>query len=42
MPARQRTRDVGGETDHALWLAPAEAASLPVLPPTAHTQMRGV
>jgi 8-oxo-dGTP pyrophosphatase MutT (NUDIX family) len=40
LPALQRTRDVGGEADHAVWLNPRDAASLPVLPPTAHTLVR--
>jgi len=40
LPVDQRTRDVGGEADHALWLAPADAARLPMLPPTAHTLAR--
>ena len=40
LPVHQRTRDVGGEADHALWLPPADATSLPMLPPTAHTLMR--
>jgi 8-oxo-dGTP pyrophosphatase MutT (NUDIX family) len=40
LPVDQRTRDVGGEADHALWLPPAEAARLPMLPPTAHTLAR--
>lgn len=37
LPADQRTRDVGEEADHSVWITPAEAASLPMLPPTAHT-----
>jgi 8-oxo-dGTP pyrophosphatase MutT (NUDIX family) len=40
LPVDQRTRDVGGEADHALWLPPADAARLPMLPPTAHTLAR--
>jgi 8-oxo-dGTP pyrophosphatase MutT (NUDIX family) len=40
LPVHQRTRDVGGEADHALWLPPADATSLPMLPPTAHTLLR--
>jgi 8-oxo-dGTP pyrophosphatase MutT (NUDIX family) len=34
MPDGQRTRDVGGESDHAVWAPPAEMAELPMLPPT--------
>lgn len=37
LPAGQVTRDVGGEADHALWVRPADALSLPMLPPTAYT-----
>jgi 8-oxo-dGTP pyrophosphatase MutT (NUDIX family) len=37
MPADQRARDVGGEADHTVWLSPAEAATLPMLPPTLYT-----
>jgi 8-oxo-dGTP pyrophosphatase MutT (NUDIX family) len=36
MPEGQRTRDVGGESDHAVWAAPAVMAELPMLPPTRH------
>jgi 8-oxo-dGTP pyrophosphatase MutT (NUDIX family) len=37
LPADQSTRDVGGESEHSAWLAPAEAARLPMLPPTKYT-----
>lgn len=37
LPEAQRTRDVGGEAEHTLWLHPSEAARLPMLPPTAYT-----
>jgi 8-oxo-dGTP pyrophosphatase MutT (NUDIX family) len=43
LPAGQRTRDVGGESDRAVWMRPAEAfdgfrdGSLAMLPPTAVT-----
>jgi 8-oxo-dGTP pyrophosphatase MutT (NUDIX family) len=37
LPAEQRTRDVGGEADHALWITAREALALPMLPPTAYT-----
>jgi 8-oxo-dGTP pyrophosphatase MutT (NUDIX family) len=37
LPTDQRTRDVGGETEHTMWLAPAEASRLPMLPPTSFT-----
>jgi 8-oxo-dGTP pyrophosphatase MutT (NUDIX family) len=37
LPAEQRTRDVGGEADHALWTTPERALELPMLPPTAYT-----
>jgi 8-oxo-dGTP pyrophosphatase MutT (NUDIX family) len=40
LPVHQRTRHVGGEADHALWLRPGDAATLPMLPPTAHTLAR--
>jgi 8-oxo-dGTP pyrophosphatase MutT (NUDIX family) len=40
LPGDQRTRDVGGEADHSLWLRPADAARLPMLPPTAHTLLQ--
>jgi len=40
LPTYQRIRDVGGESDHGLWLPPARASSLPLLPPTAHTLAR--
>jgi 8-oxo-dGTP pyrophosphatase MutT (NUDIX family) len=41
LPASQRTRDVGGEADHCVWLSPAAAldalrrGELAMLPPTA-------
>jgi 8-oxo-dGTP pyrophosphatase MutT (NUDIX family) len=35
LPVDQVTRDVGGEADHSVWLAPGEATGLPMLPPTA-------
>jgi 8-oxo-dGTP pyrophosphatase MutT (NUDIX family) len=34
LPVGQRTRRVGGEASHALWLAPDQSADLPMLPPT--------
>lgn len=37
LPENQRTREVGGEADHGVWQRVAEAAGLPMLPPTAHT-----
>jgi 8-oxo-dGTP pyrophosphatase MutT (NUDIX family) len=37
MPAGQSARTVGGEADHALWLPPADALALPMLPPTSRT-----
>ena len=37
LPAEQRTRDVGGESVHAVWAPPAELSGLQMLPPTAHT-----
>jgi 8-oxo-dGTP pyrophosphatase MutT (NUDIX family) len=43
LPAGQRTRDVGGEADRAVWMRPAEAyngfrtGALAMLPPTAVT-----
>jgi 8-oxo-dGTP pyrophosphatase MutT (NUDIX family) len=37
LPAEQRTRDVGGESVHAVWAPPAELAGLQMLPPTAYT-----
>ena len=37
LPAGQRARTVGGEADHAVWLPPAEARGLPLLPPTSRT-----
>jgi 8-oxo-dGTP pyrophosphatase MutT (NUDIX family) len=41
LPPEQRTREVGGESDHGRWLTPADAvAALPLLPPTVHTLRR--
>lgn len=40
LPDGQRTRDLGGESDHSAWLSPAEAAKLPMLPPTRYTLER--
>jgi 8-oxo-dGTP pyrophosphatase MutT (NUDIX family) len=37
LPAGQRARTVGGEADHAVWLPPAAALDLPLLPPTLRT-----
>jgi 8-oxo-dGTP pyrophosphatase MutT (NUDIX family) len=37
LPVGQRPRDVGGESVRTRWLRPSEAASLPMLPPTALT-----
>ncbi|HEX6872278.1 MAG TPA: NUDIX hydrolase [Micromonosporaceae bacterium] len=37
LPADQRTRDVSGEADLTAWVRPADAAQLPMLPPTAYT-----
>jgi 8-oxo-dGTP pyrophosphatase MutT (NUDIX family) len=37
LPDRQRPRDVGGEAVRTRWLAPADAPSLPMLPPTSFT-----
>ena len=34
LPAGQRTRDVGGEASHAVWLPAGQAADLSMLPPT--------
>src|SRR4051794_1262898 len=34
LPAGQRTRHVGGEAAHALWVAPDRAADLRMMPPT--------
>jgi 8-oxo-dGTP pyrophosphatase MutT (NUDIX family) len=36
MPAEQQTADAAGEADHAIWLPPAQALQLPMLPPTRH------
>jgi hypothetical protein len=37
MPDEQQARDVGGEADHTVWLPPAQAVTLPMLPPTLYT-----
>lgn len=37
LPAGEQPADAEGEADHALWLPPAEAVTLPMLPPTRHT-----
>ena len=37
LPSDQLPRDVGGEADHRVWLTPAEATQLPMLPPTLYT-----
>ena len=37
LPAEQRTRDVGGESVHAVWAPPAQLSGLEMLPPTAYT-----
>jgi len=37
LPQGQSTRDVGGEAAEVVWLPPAQAAQLPMLPPTAWT-----
>jgi 8-oxo-dGTP pyrophosphatase MutT (NUDIX family) len=37
LPTGQRARTVGGEADHEVWLPPAEALALPLLPPTSQT-----
>jgi 8-oxo-dGTP pyrophosphatase MutT (NUDIX family) len=37
LPEAQLPRDVGGEADHTMWITPADALSLPMLPPTRHT-----
>jgi 8-oxo-dGTP pyrophosphatase MutT (NUDIX family) len=37
IPADQNPAEPAGEADHALWLPPAEALSLPMLPPTRYT-----
>ena len=34
MPADQRTGETGSESDHTAWLTPADALTLPMLPPT--------
>lgn len=36
LPLAQVPRDVGGEADHTVWLTPAEAVSLAMLPPTTY------
>lgn len=37
LPVGQLPADAAGEADHALWIAPAQAQHLPMLPPTRHT-----
>jgi len=37
LPGDQHPDDPVGEADHAVWLPPAEALRLPMLPPTRHT-----
>lgn len=37
LPEAQLPRDVGGEADHTIWITPADALALPMLPPTRHT-----
>jgi 8-oxo-dGTP pyrophosphatase MutT (NUDIX family) len=37
LPPGQQARTIGGEADHAVWLPPAEALVLPLLPPTSRT-----
>jgi 8-oxo-dGTP pyrophosphatase MutT (NUDIX family) len=37
LPPTQSAALVGGEADHGLWLSPAAALSLPMLPPTRRT-----
>ena len=37
LPPGQHPAEAAGEADHALWVSPAEARSLPMLPPTRHT-----
>lgn len=37
LPESQQPREVGGEADHTLWITPADALALPMLPPTLHT-----
>lgn len=37
LPRSQSAAVVGGEADHGLWLPPASALSLPLLPPTLRT-----
>ena len=37
LPEGQQTRSAGPEAAHTAWLSPAEAARLPMLPPTAYT-----
>jgi mutator protein MutT len=37
LPPDQSARIVGGEADHSVWLPPAAALTLPMLPPTRHT-----
>jgi 8-oxo-dGTP pyrophosphatase MutT (NUDIX family) len=37
LPTDQRTSDGGGESTHSVWIRPADALHLPMLPPTALT-----
>jgi 8-oxo-dGTP pyrophosphatase MutT (NUDIX family) len=37
LPVGQRTREVGGEASHAVWVPAEQAADLPMLPPTRTT-----
>jgi 8-oxo-dGTP pyrophosphatase MutT (NUDIX family) len=37
LPAEQQARDLGGEADETVWVGPADALALPMLPPTRHT-----
>ncbi|WP_043516374.1 MULTISPECIES: NUDIX hydrolase [unclassified Actinoplanes] len=37
LPEAQEARDVSGEADRTAWIDPADAADLPMLPPTRHT-----
>jgi 8-oxo-dGTP pyrophosphatase MutT (NUDIX family) len=37
MPRDQHARELSGEADHTVWVAPGEALALPMLPPTLHT-----
>lgn len=37
LPPGQLPAEAAGEADHAVWVSPAEALRLPMLPPTQHT-----